>query len=49
MPVILTTLEEIEMWLTVATDEALKLQRPLANGMLRVVARGTKEDTLSSA
>ena len=44
MPVILTTPEEIEAWLTVPVEEALKLQRPLANGILKVAARGQKED-----
>lgn len=44
MPVILRTGEEIETWLTAPADEALKLQRPLPNGSLRIVARGVKED-----
>jgi uncharacterized membrane protein len=44
MPVILTTPEEIETWLTAPTPEALKLQRPLPDGVLRVVARGEKKD-----
>jgi putative SOS response-associated peptidase YedK len=44
MPVILTTPEEVGTWLTAASDEALKLQRPLPDGLLRIVARGVKED-----
>ena len=44
MPVILTTQDEIEQWLTAPTAEALKLQRPLADGMLKIVARGAKSD-----
>ena len=44
MPVILTTPDEIETWMTAPTEEALKLQRPLANGPLQIVARGMKKD-----
>jgi putative SOS response-associated peptidase YedK len=44
VPVILTPPEEIETWMTAPADEALKLQRPLADGMLKIVATGTKED-----
>jgi putative SOS response-associated peptidase YedK len=44
MPVILTTPEEIETWMTASPEEALKLQRPLADGALRIVATGAKED-----
>jgi putative SOS response-associated peptidase YedK len=44
MPVILRSEGEIEMWMTGPTEEALKLQRPLPDGTLRVVARGQKED-----
>jgi len=34
MPVILTTQEEVETWMTAPPGEALKLQRPLAEGSL---------------
>ena len=44
MPVILTTAEEIETWMTSPPEEALKLQRPLPDGSLEIVARGNKED-----
>jgi putative SOS response-associated peptidase YedK len=44
MPVILTTAEEIETWLTAPAKDALTLQRPLPNDTLRVVSRGRKED-----
>ncbi len=44
MPVILNTPDEIEQWLTAPTAEALKLQRPLADGTLKIVARGAKTD-----
>jgi putative SOS response-associated peptidase YedK len=44
MPVILTTPAEIETWLTAPIEEALKLQRPLSDAMLKIVARGSKED-----
>jgi putative SOS response-associated peptidase YedK len=43
MPVILTTPAEVETWLTAPSDEALKLQRSLPDGSLRIVARGVKE------
>jgi len=44
MPVILTTRDEIDLWMTAPAADALKLQRPLADGALRMVARGEKED-----
>src|SRR6201746_2733415 len=44
MPVILTLPEEIETWMTAPPDEALKLQRALADRSLKIVARGVKED-----
>ena len=44
MPVILTTPEEVETWMTAPIEEALKLQRPLPDGSLKIVARGEKKD-----
>jgi putative SOS response-associated peptidase YedK len=44
MPVILTKTEEFDLWLEGETVEALKLQRPLPDETLRIVARGEKED-----
>jgi putative SOS response-associated peptidase YedK len=44
MPVILTKPDEIEMWMSAPESEALKLQRALPDDVLRVVARGQKED-----
>jgi len=49
MPVILTTPDEVETWMTAGSDEALKLKRPLPDGSLRIVARGVKEDPAGSA
>ena len=44
MPVILTTAEECDAWMSAAPAEALKLQRPLPDGALRIVAQGAKTD-----
>jgi putative SOS response-associated peptidase YedK len=44
MPVILTTEDEIETWLSAPPDVALKLQRPLPDGILSIVARGERKD-----
>jgi putative SOS response-associated peptidase YedK len=44
MPVLLTAPEEWNIWLTGSRDEAMALQRPLPDSMLRIVARGGKSD-----
>jgi putative SOS response-associated peptidase YedK len=44
MPVILTTPDEVETWMNAPWDEAKQLQRAVADGALRIVARGVKED-----
>ena len=49
MPVILTTPEEVDLWLSAGTAEALQLQRPLADGLLRIVAKGERADGALSA
>jgi putative SOS response-associated peptidase YedK len=47
MPVIFTSPEEIETWLTAPPEEALKLQRPLPDGSLKIVATGVVEDVMA--
>ncbi|MFM9973545.1 MAG: SOS response-associated peptidase [Beijerinckiaceae bacterium] len=44
MPVILTTQDEMNQWMTAPAADALSLQRPLADEMLQIVARGGKAD-----
>lgn len=44
MPVILTSEEERDRWLRADWSEAKELQRPLPNGELVVVGKGTKRD-----
>jgi putative SOS response-associated peptidase YedK len=44
MPVILTTPEEIEKWMSAPAEEALRLQRPLPNEELMIVAPGERKD-----
>lgn len=44
MPVVLTTSDECDIWMTAPVPEALSLQRPLLDGLLSVVAIGEKQD-----
>lgn len=44
MPMILRTQAEIDLWMTAPAAEALKLQRPLPDDALVIVARGAKKD-----
>jgi putative SOS response-associated peptidase YedK len=38
MPVILTTVAEVEQWLTGSVEEALALQRPAADDVIKLLA-----------
>jgi len=50
MPVILTTAEECDLWLSGAPFcDVAKLQRPLPDGLLKIVARGVPKDERSAA
>jgi len=44
MPVILTSAAEQEIWLKAPMEEALRLQRPLPDEQLKIVARREKQD-----
>ena len=44
MPVILTTPDEVDFWLTAPMWETLALQRPLPDATLNFIARGLKAD-----
>jgi hypothetical protein len=44
MPVLLTKPEERDTWLDGPTEQAIALQRPLPNDLLRIVATGQKSD-----
>ncbi len=46
MPAIITTLEEVDLWMNAPINEAISLQRPLPDGTLRIVRSGIQEDRL---
>ena len=48
MPMILTREEELETWLAAPWAEAARLQRPLPDGSLRIVARGERKDEVTA-
>ena len=49
MPVLLLDEAARETWMNGTVDEALKLQRPVPDGTLKIVAIGPKEDVLLTA
>jgi putative SOS response-associated peptidase YedK len=48
MPVVLSTEQECETWLTAPAEEALVLQRPATDELLQIVATGSKGDPLAA-
>ena len=46
MPVILSTEEACETWLTGPVEEAIALQQPASDSLLQIVASGAKNDVM---
>ena len=47
MPVILASQDDCTTWLQASVEEALALQRPAADDLLRIVAKGAKTDAVT--
>jgi putative SOS response-associated peptidase YedK len=47
MPVMLTTVPEIETWMSAPADAALELQRPLPANQMMIVAKGERKDEVA--
>jgi hypothetical protein len=45
---ILTTAEEIDLWMNAPISEGIGLQRPLPDGAVGIVRSGVQEDALQS-
>ena len=43
----LTTPAEIDTWLTASPEEALKLQRPLQDGVMKIVGEARRKTRLN--